>query len=556
MDVVNSTLFNIMAVKGIVVNANSADDPNGNNYRVQVYIPSVQYDSDNKLFEIYDNYVNSTDKKNTEGYRKFPWASNTVANLKDGDEVYLINLNNENGSYVIIGADAKCLDNSNSNGIGGGSGELTPDNLAELAIPVIINNEVSAGTGPLYTDAWPDNIPLLVGKQRTYGNYNTNTSKNWTCGIAQWDGDRAYKLLVEIGKSDSNWDSYWTDKSTILYSMLKADIMNGADNSKNYNQGRTTNTETIASIRKMLESHAGQEVQRSQLRKDITKEIIWLQNDLGITNPALLIYLADAIHQHGYGINTEYEKIKGCLDVAKGINDNGKGTIEQLEEYYSWWIGHTSYVKSRRTNTYTYIKELYKQGKLSSGGLTMLGNLNQATYKGITLVWPFEDTLSDKEIVVTSGSIYSAVTKTPARYTITSLFGRRSFGIGKHSGVDFGCPRGTELYASHDGTLTIKDTGAGSYGYYAVISFTNGSDNWQIYYGHMIRGSAKQYGYETNKSYSIQAGQPIGLVNSTGNSTGNHLHYELRRNGSYVNPLPYLGMGNGHFPLPDGYLED
>ena len=93
MDVVNPTLFNIMAVKGIVVNANSADDPNGNNYRVQVYIPSVQYDSDNKLFEIYDNYVNSADKKNTEGYRKFPWASNTVANLKDGDEVYLINLN-------------------------------------------------------------------------------------------------------------------------------------------------------------------------------------------------------------------------------------------------------------------------------------------------------------------------------------------------------------------------------------------------------------------------------------------------------------------------------
>ncbi|WP_304393183.1 M23 family metallopeptidase [uncultured Clostridium sp.] len=80
-------------------------------------------------------------------------------------------------------------------------------------------------------------------------------------------------------------------------------------------------------------------------------------------------------------------------------------------------------------------------------------------------------------------------------------------------------------------------------------------DKWSVYYGHCIEGSNQQYGI-TSSGTQVKAGQPLIQGNSTGASTGNHLHYELRRNGSKVNPLPYMGLGNAHWPLPKGYLED
>lgn len=70
----------------------------------------------------------------------------------------------------------------------------------------------------------------------------------------------------------------------------------------------------------------------------------------------------------------------------------------------------------------------------------------------------------------------------------------------------------------------------GGYGYLIIIAHENGV---QTYYGHCSKLYAKE-------GETVEAGDQIAAVGSTGNSTGNHLHFEIRVNGSQVNPQKYL----------------
>ncbi len=119
---------------------------------------------------------------------------------------------------------------------------------------------------------------------------------------------------------------------------------------------------------------------------------------------------------------------------------------------------------------------------------------------------------------------------------ITSGFGRRRHPILKynkmHTGIDFGAPRGTPIYAAADGQVA-KAGWAGGYGKYVRISH---SRKLATAYGHMSRIAR---GIRPGKK--VSQGQIIGYVGSTGRSTGPHLHYEIRVSGRAVNPLRYKG---------------
>ena len=121
----------------------------------------------------------------------------------------------------------------------------------------------------------------------------------------------------------------------------------------------------------------------------------------------------------------------------------------------------------------------------------------------------------------------------PTSGRITSYFGGRKSpgGIGStnHKGIDIAAPRGTPVYAADGGTVTYSGWMSG-YGYTIRIDHGNG---YVTYYAHNSSLVAKV-------GQHVYKGQQIAKVGSTGNSTGNHCHFEIRYNGVAKNPLNYL----------------
>lgn len=593
----NSTYFN-KVMQAIVVdtdisnNKHKENDSKTNEHKVQVYIPEVH--GLGKSYADYKAYMNSSNKKEHKDYESYSWVFNTISDLKIGDLVYVTNLGNRIGNYVIIGRDASCGGTTGSGGIGGGSDDsMTAGDIAELAIRIILFNECGIGHPPLYEDGWADNIP-----DSKFGTYTTRGTSTASGGLLQWDAARLYDLLLEIAKSDGNWENLWDDKEYTLYKILKHDIVTGSNSYSDNKNAISSSSESIRnSIISMLKSNAGKQLQIKKAREEITDLVQTLTEDTGITNPAMLIMMADWANQHTYKSvdasgwkNSIYREIYEAaqdplslsisttdLDKELSTYDNPTTMMKEVETWCIWFVDtwypahlcrteqgiHGLYCPRRRKTTLAYIRELYKQGKLVQAGMSMLGNLRSYTYKGLTLAYPFAD--EGELISTTYGSEFGSTYQYPAGHRITSLYGLRSLkGSEYHGGIDFGITHGETYYASHDGTLKITDSykdswkdssgkwhWTGTYGCLAVISFELNGDKWEIYYGHMLRGSTSQFGYEVNGTYQVKAGQPIGQGNSTGDSTGDHLHYEIRRNGYKVNPLPYLGLGNTHNSLSD-----
>lgn len=111
--------------------------------------------------------------------------------------------------------------------------------------------------------------------------------------------------------------------------------------------------------------------------------------------------------------------------------------------------------------------------------------------------------------------------------TITSKYGKRSSGF--HTGTDFAIALGTPAYAAASGTVTFAGW-KGSYGYLVIIDHGNG---YQTYYAHCSA-------LYVTAGQTVTQGQNISAVGSTGNSTGPHLHFEIRYNGNTLNPQNYV----------------
>lgn len=140
-----------------------------------------------------------------------------------------------------------------------------------------------------------------------------------------------------------------------------------------------------------------------------------------------------------------------------------------------------------------------------------LNALNKLTYDGGTMTWPV-----------------------PGYSRLSSYFGTRPNPFGQptqeyHSGIDVPAPKGVKIVAAYDGEVawSYYSSSAGNW-----VGIDHGDGIYTVYM-HMSKRLV-------NEGQKVKKGDVIGLVGTTGRSTGNHLHFGVRKNGNYVDPLDWV----------------
>lgn len=208
---------------------------------------------------------------------------------------------------------------------------------------------------------------------------------------------------------------------------------------------------------------------------------------------------------------------------AIAINGENKTYVNGKEEAEQAVADLKQEYEGKLTETEISVQELYTQ------------NLETlATVEVASAVSVMEEELNIKvqyeeaKKAATLDGVYFA-TK-PVSGNITSRFGAvESIRDHVHQGMDIAAPGGTPIVAAADGTVTFAGW-SGGYGNLLIISHGNGI---QTYYGHC----SKLY---ASVGQTVSAGEKIAAVGTTGYSTGNHLHFEIRKNGKQVNPQKYV----------------
>lgn len=127
-----------------------------------------------------------------------------------------------------------------------------------------------------------------------------------------------------------------------------------------------------------------------------------------------------------------------------------------------------------------------------------------------------------------AGGTVSGTPVWPTQGRISNRFGAPRPGGRKHAGLDIAAPTGTRVVATQGGTVTFAGT-AGGYGTLIKVSHGGGVETRYAHLSRIARSSGR-----------VERGELIGYVGNTGASSGPHLHFEIRRGGTAINPESYL----------------
>lgn len=211
----------------------------------------------------------------------------------------------------------------------------------------------------------------------------------------------------------------------------------------------------------------------------------------------------------------ELQKLKAEKEEkAANLTDEQKELEKKLSEYKSQAEEYAKLERqaiAKEEAARKAAQEASKNNTNTSGSNSNNGGQTNTTpYTGGKLGWPCPSS--------------SRITS-PYGYRI--LFGVRDF----HTGVDIGATTGSNIVAAESGTVILANYGwNGGYGNYIILSHGNGITTR---YAH----ASQLY---VTAGQTVSKGQVIAAVGTTGNSTGPHLHFEVRVNGSHTNPLNYL----------------
>ena len=240
---------------------------------------------------------------------------------------------------------------------------------------------------------------------------------------------------------------------------------------------------------------------------------------------------------------------KLCL-LQKGIEANDNEVFETIissgVSYYKYYAiiedGEEKFYVSSFDEASAIIEDLKNKNSQNKDSVTYTvkyeTELKEFTDKDTTVTALYKEmpVVTTKKKIVTSKEINNINTNLgialiqPVSGVITSKFGSRS-GVrsGIHTGLDIGASTGTPIKAASSGTVTYAGW-KGSYGYIVAIQH---STSVETYYAHC----SKLY---VSEGQQVTQGETIAAVGSTGNSTGPHLHLEIRVNGKATNPQYYL----------------
>ena len=119
---------------------------------------------------------------------------------------------------------------------------------------------------------------------------------------------------------------------------------------------------------------------------------------------------------------------------------------------------------------------------------------------------------------------------------MTTPYGGCTAAMCPHWGIDIAAQPGTPVLAAADGVVAVTGWDPDGYGHYVVLDHGGG---WQTLYAHLQ--SATTSGYGMALGMAVRQGDAIGGLGSSGASTGPHLHFEVRRDGAYIDPTRILG---------------
>jgi len=229
-----------------------------------------------------------------------------------------------------------------------------------------------------------------------------------------------------------------------------------------------------------------------------------------------------------YKAAREYVQLcKDELELEKEILDETKASVEQeqknLEELIEEKSNEITRYETDITNKEKAIREYEAEIKAQEDEIRLLEAAVAEERKKLIE--------QNRKALIYDGGVFKFPLATYTR--ISDDYGNRihpTLGVEQfHNGVDFAAPGGTAIYAAYDGEVVAASYSA-TMGNYVMIN--HGDGLYTIY----MHASALY----VSRGDAVAKGTTIAAVGSTGRSTGNHLHFSVRLNGSYVSPWGYL----------------